>query len=169
MTVINQTQTLQDAPASSSVTNPRAGWEPRVTWHRKTFRSFSGATSKRICGVSSELVRIRVSEFTVFWPGYSLASLRRCVETSFCWGVTGYQPMDIKWQTYPHSGTSVTLSTATPLTHSSKNTKSVIKVSTSLFLLHHRSLCWLRGQSQGDYWVRMPDPENLLRVHVGHR
>lgn len=77
-------QTLQDASASSSVAKPRASWEPRVTWHRETFKRFSGATSKRICGLSSDVVRIHVSELMGFWPGYPLASLRRCVETSFC-------------------------------------------------------------------------------------
>lgn len=80
----NQTQTLQDAPSSSSVAKPQASWEPRVTWHRETFKRFSGGTSKRISGVSSELVRIHASEFMGFWPGYPLTSLRRCVETSFC-------------------------------------------------------------------------------------
>ena len=41
---------------------------------------------------------------------------------------------------YPHSGRRATLRTVPPLTHCTKNIKSVMELSTSLFLLQHQPL-----------------------------
>jgi len=135
-------QTLQDASASSSVAKPQASWEPRVTWHRETFKRFSGATSKRICGVSSDLVRIHVSEFMGVLAWIPTGLTEKVCRNFLLWVS---DRLISQWilsdKACPHSGRRATLRTAPPLTHSSKNTKSVIEVSTSLLLLQHRSLC----------------------------
>ena len=94
--MVNQTQALQDAPASFSIANLEPAGHPGSLGTRETFGRFSGATSKRICGVSSDLVRIYLSEFMGFWSEHRLASLRRRAETSSGGEEMGYQPMDIK-------------------------------------------------------------------------
>lgn len=94
--MVNQTQGLQDAPASFSIANLELAGYPGSLGTRETFGRFSGATSRRICGVSSDLVRIHLCEFMGFWPEHKLASLRRHAATSSGAEVMGYQPMDIK-------------------------------------------------------------------------
>lgn len=86
------------APASFSIANLELAGHPGSLGTREAFAKSSGATSRRICGVSSDLVRIHLCEFMGFWPEHRLASLGRRAETSSGAEVMGYQPMDIKGQ-----------------------------------------------------------------------
>lgn len=79
--MMNQIQTLQEAPAFSSLENLELAGSPGPG-HGKHVGRLSGAASKRTC-VSSDLVTIRFSEFTGFWPGHKLASPRRPAGNAF--------------------------------------------------------------------------------------
>lgn len=124
---------------------PGAGWEPRSR-RGECFGRVSGAASHRTW-VSSDLVRLRVSEFAASWPRHRLASAGGPRRVGKGPSVHG---REMTVTVHPRSGRGAARRAVPPSAH---GTKSKIGVEGSL-----PGLSQLRGQSQGGCRVRALHP-----------